>query len=83
MWEARRRRGPRKSGLSNTFKKSARMVIAARSICSDFWMFTSVSFWPGVRTRLSVRGALPNVNAGGADHAEVLNQFVNRLSLSP
>ena len=42
---------------------------------SIFWSATSVWVLNGVRMRVSVRGALPKVKAGAADHAARSNQL--------
>src|SRR5262245_46857190 len=63
------------------------LMISARSmICllpppmgSIFWNATSVWVLFGVRMSVLVRGELPNVNAGAADHAPVLNQLLMQL----
>src|SRR5438477_8665726 len=62
---------------------SVRSESVLRPIFIDFWMFRSVVIWPGVRTRGSVRGALPSVNAGAADQAAGFSHELRRLSQPP
>src|SRR5688572_18818756 len=70
--------GPLNWVLLKTLMISARSMSSPRPRGSVFWNATSVCDLNGVRMRVSVRGALPKVNAGAADQAAGLNQLARQ-----
>ena len=69
--------GPLNCVLLNMLMISARTISSLLPpIGSVFWKATSVWVLNGVSIRVSVRGALPKVNAGACDHAAGLNQLL-------
>ena len=67
--------GPRKFGLFSALMTSnLTITFAPPPIRCVFWNARSSCFLNGVRTRSSVRGALPNVNGAASDHAAGFSQ---------
>src|SRR5687768_1333519 len=72
--------GPLNCALFRMLNNSARTIsVRPPPSGSVFWNATSVWVLNGVRMRVSVRGALPKVNAGAVDHAAGLNQLLMQL----